>query len=108
MLMASQFQIVLCKQIGCVAARICNTDNCPTGVATQKEDLRQKLNIEKSSKQLHTFFDASVELMQVMARACGHNDLGKFSNNDLATWHRDMALLSGVKYSGFADISGNV
>jgi hypothetical protein len=40
-----------------------------------------------------------------MARACGHDDLSKFAKNDLATWHRDMALLSGVKYSGYADIN---
>jgi glutamate synthase domain-containing protein 2/CDGSH-type Zn-finger protein len=96
------------QSIGCVAARMCNTNNCPAGIATQKEDLRQKLNIEKSSAQLHNFFGASVELMQVMARACGHNDLSKFNNNDLATWHREMALLSGVTFSGLMDISGNV
>ncbi len=92
------------QAIGCVAARICNTNNCPAGIATQNKDLRQKLNIEKSSKQLHNFFDASIELMQVMARACGHNDLSQFNNNDLATWHREMALLSGVSYSGAMDI----
>ena len=96
------------QAIGCIAARMCNTNNCPAGIATQKEDLRKKLNIEKSSIQLHNFFGASVELMQVMARACGHNDLSKFNNNDLATWHREMALLSGVAYSGFMDISGKV
>jgi len=95
------------QAIGCVAARMCNTNNCPAGIATQKEDLRQKLNIEKSSTQLHNFFGASVKLMQVMARACGHNDLSKFNNNDLATWHREMALLSGVSFSGLMDISGN-
>lgn len=89
------------QAIGCVAARMCNTNNCPTGIATQKTDLRQRLNIEKSSTQLHNFFNASSELMQVMARACGHNALQKFNKNDLATWQREMALLSGVKYSGF-------
>ena len=92
------------QAIGCVAARMCNSNNCPAGIATQKADLRQRLNVEKSSKQLHNFFDASVELMQVMARACGHNDLSRFNRNDLATWHREMALLSGVKYSGYADL----
>ncbi len=94
------------QAIGCVAARMCNTNNCPAGIATQKEDLRQKLNIKKSAAQLHNFFGASVELMQVMARACGHNDLSKFNSNDLATWHREMALLSGVTYSGLMEISG--
>ena len=88
------------QSIGCVAARMCNTNNCPAGIATQKEDLRQRLNVEKSALQLHNFFTASVELMQVMARACGHNHLNKLTPNDLATWHRDMALLSGVKYAG--------
>ncbi len=93
------------QAIGCVAARICNTNNCPAGIATQKPELRKKLDIEKSSVRLHNFFNASVELMQVMARACGHNDLSKFNKNDLATWHREMALLSGVAFSGFMDIS---
>ncbi len=92
------------QAIGCVAARMCNTNNCPAGIATQKKDLRQRLNIEKSSTQLHNFFDASVELMQVMARACGHNDLSHFTQNDLATWKREMAELSGVNYSGFKDM----
>ena len=89
------------QAIGCVAARMCHTNNCPAGIATQKADLRQRLNVQKSSAQLHNFFDASVELMTVMARACGHNDLNKFNKEDLATWHREMSLLSGIKYSGF-------
>ena len=96
------------QAIGCVAARICNTNNCPTGIATQKIDLRQRLNIQKSSIQLQNFFDASVELMKVMARACGHNDLNKLNKGDLATWHREMALLSGVTYAGFRSSLNNV
>ncbi len=89
------------QAIGCVAARICNTNNCPSGIATQDANLRKKLNIDNSSVQLKNFFNASVELMKVMARACGHNHLNKFNKDDLATWHREMALLSGVTYSGF-------
>lgn len=96
------------QAIGCVAARMCNTNNCPAGIATQKTELRKKLHIEKSSMQLANFFNASVKLMQVMARACGHDDLRKLNKNDLATWHRETALLSGVAYSGVMDISSNV
>jgi len=91
------------QAIGCVAARMCNTNNCPSGIATQNEALRQLLNVEQASTQLARFFDASTELMQVMARACGHDHLNKFMKDDLATWHREMALLSGVKYSGFGE-----
>jgi len=89
------------QAIGCVAARMCNSNNCPAGIATQKEELRKRLNVDKSAGQLKNFFEASVELMQVMSRACGHDALQKFNRDDLATWHREMALLSGVRYSGF-------
>jgi glutamate synthase domain-containing protein 2 len=92
------------QSIGCVAARMCNTNNCPAGIATQKADLRQRLNVDKSATQLKNFFEASTELMKVMARACGHHSLGDFNANDLATWHREMAMLSGIKYSGFTDL----
>ena len=91
------------QAIGCVAARICNTNNCPAGIATQNKDLRQRLNIEKSSVQLKNFFEASTELMSVMARACGHDSFEQFNSNDLATWHREISLLSGVKYSGMGN-----
>lgn len=92
------------QAIGCVAARICNTNNCPAGIATQNKDLRQRLNIDKSSQQLGNFFQASVELMQVMARACGHNNLNQFNINDIATWHHAMARLSGISFSGLLDV----
>jgi len=92
------------QSIGCVGARICNTNNCPAGIATQKIELRQKLNIEKSAQQLERFFKSSTSLMKMMAKACGHNELNKLNKNDLSTWKKEMALLSGVKYSGFADI----
>ncbi len=93
------------QAIGCVAARMCNSNNCPAGIATQNEDLRQRLDIKKSAAQLHNFFSASVELMQVLARACGHSHLSAFTKSDLATWHHDMARLSGVKYAGFESLS---
>lgn len=92
------------QAIGCVGARMCNSNNCPAGIATQKEELRSRLNIEKSSLQLQNFFNASVELMQVMARACGHESLSQFNKNDLATWHREMAMLSGIEFSGYENI----
>ncbi|MDQ6971856.1 MAG: FMN-binding glutamate synthase family protein, partial [Mariprofundaceae bacterium] len=92
------------QAIGCVAARMCNTNNCPAGIATQNPELRKRLDIEQGSVRLHNFFNASVELMQVMARACGHEHLNQFNKHDLATWHHDLAQLSGVQYSGFYPI----
>lgn len=88
------------QAIGCVAARICHTNNCPSGVATQKPELRARLDVEDSSLRLHNFLQASVELMRVMARACGHDHLNRFNRDDLSTWKQEMWRLSGVRYAG--------
>ncbi|MEM8620717.1 MAG: glutamate synthase-related protein [Actinomycetota bacterium] len=91
------------QAIGCVGARMCNSNNCPTGVATQKPELRARLDVDVASGRLANFFEASAALMSVMARACGHDHLGKFHKGDLATWNDRMAKLSGVRYSGFGE-----
>ena len=78
------------------------TNNCPAGIATQKPALRARLDIDISAKRLSTFLGASVQLMQVMARACGHDHLSKLTHTDLTTWKREMADLSGVAYGGVA------
>ncbi len=88
------------QAIGCVAARMCNTNNCPVGIATQRPELRARLDIQTGAERLARFFGASIELMQVMARACGHSDLREFNERDLTSWKRETADLSGLKYAG--------
>lgn len=88
------------QAVGCIAARMCNSNNCPVGVATQKPELRRRLDVQQGAERLARFFGASVELMQVMARACGHDSLSGFGSNDLTTWKREMADLSGVSFGG--------
>ncbi len=88
------------QAIGCIAARICNTNNCPAGIATQQSHLRAKLNVEKSAQQLARFLKAAVELMAVMGRACGHNHLNQFNTEDLTTWKKEMAELTGIQFAG--------
>ena len=91
------------QAVGCVAARMCHTNHCPSGVATQRPELRKRLDVEQGAQRLARFFDASTRLMQVMARACGHARLADFNPGDLTTWKRDMARLSGVRYGGLLD-----
>lgn len=88
------------QAIGCLAMRACHTNNCPVGIATQKSDLRSRLQIQASAKRLHNYFNATVALMTLLARACGHASFSDFSPRDLTTWKREMAHLSGVRYGG--------
>ncbi|MCK5372367.1 MAG: alpha-hydroxy-acid oxidizing protein, partial [Cyclobacteriaceae bacterium] len=88
------------QAIGCLGMRACNTNNCPVGIATQKESLRSRLIIETSARQLHNFFTASNDLIKVITRACGYDDINSFNANDLSTLNHKMHLLTGINYAG--------
>lgn len=88
------------QAVGCVSARICHTNNCPSGVATQDPKLRARLDTQVGAERLARYLGASVDLMQVLARACGHADLSALSPRDIATWKREMADLSGIRFAG--------
>lgn len=88
------------QAIGCLGMRACHTNNCPVGIATQKPNLRSRLLVQQSAKQLSQFFGATVDLMKILARACGHDHLQEFNPGDLTTWNRDLAYLTGINYAG--------
>ncbi len=91
------------QAIGCLGMRACHTNNCPVGIATQKEHLRARIDIAIAAKRLERFLVSATELMKVLARACGHRRLRDFSPSDLTTWKQEMAALSGVSFAGFAE-----
>ncbi len=88
------------QAIGCLGMRACHTNNCPVGIATQKPNLRARLIVDQAAQRLARFFSASVELMALLARASGHRHLNEFKREDLTTFNRDMAHLTGVSYGG--------
>ncbi|TDI72165.1 MAG: glutamate synthase [Bacteroidetes bacterium] len=88
------------QAIGCLGMRACHTNNCPVGIATQKEHLRARLIINKSAEQLYNFFNACKELLEVAVRSMGHNDISQLNPDDLSTFDYDMHRLTGIKYAG--------
>ena len=92
------------QAIGCLGMRACSTNNCPVGIATQKEHLRARLKVQASAKRLKNFFEATTQLMVVLARACGHRHLNQFCVNDLTTRKREIAELTGIRFAGVGSI----
>jgi len=88
------------QAIGCLGMRACHTNNCPVGIASMKEHLRQRLVVDASAERLENYLRATVELMSVLARACGHRSLAGFNHTDLTSWKREVADLAGVAYAG--------
>jgi methylamine---glutamate N-methyltransferase subunit C len=82
---------------GCIAARICHTNNCQSGVATQKPELRKRLDVDAGAQRLARFLTSATALMQVLSRACGHDHLCGFNRNDLSAWQSEMRELTGLR-----------
>ncbi|MFT7463410.1 MAG: glutamate synthase domain-containing protein 2 [Pseudohongiellaceae bacterium] len=91
------------QAIGCLGMRACQTNNCPVGIATQKEHLRARLPVQTAAQRLGRYFTSTVELMAVLARACGHTRFDQFAISDLTTWQREMSELSGVPFAGLGE-----
>ncbi|MEE8312068.1 MAG: glutamate synthase-related protein [Candidatus Binatia bacterium] len=88
------------QAVGCVGARMCNTNNCPAGIATQRPELRKRLDVEEGAARLARFLGASVDLMKVLARACAHDTLSALNRKDLTSWKKDTAELAGIRWAG--------
>lgn len=85
------------QAIGCVGMRACHTNACPAGIATQDPHLRARLPVRQAAERLNRYLRSAVDLMVVLARACGHHRLAEFTLDDLTTFDRDFAYLSGVR-----------
>ena len=90
------------QAIGCLGMRACHTNNCPVGIATQREDLRARLIINKSAQQLSNFLNACKELLEVAVRSMGYDDISQLNSEDLSTFDYDMHRLTGIRYAGVA------
>ncbi|WP_462248657.1 FMN-binding glutamate synthase family protein [Ekhidna sp.] len=69
--------------IGCIQALRCNSNNCPTGVATQDPKLVKGLDVKDKAKRTAEYHDAT---MHGVAEMLG--SMGLHSTNELRPWHR--------------------
>ncbi|MCG8310312.1 MAG: glutamate synthase-related protein [Cytophagales bacterium] len=88
------------QAIGCLGMRACHTNNCPVGIATQKENLRSRLMIRNSAIQLKNFLEATTNLIKVIARSCGHGNFKDFNKEDLSTFDWNIHQLTDISYAG--------
>lgn len=57
--------------LGCIQALMCNTNHCPTGVATQDPDLYNGLVVARKNKRVFNFHHATVKSFAEMLGATG-------------------------------------
>jgi glutamate synthase domain-containing protein 2 len=57
--------------LGCIQSRSCNTDMCPTGIATQDPARYKALNVEEKGNRVASYHNLTVENFTELLGACG-------------------------------------
>ncbi len=68
--------------LGCIQSRNCNSDTCPTGVATQDPHRYKALDVDLKAKRVAHYHASTVENLKELLAACGLQSL-----DDLMPWH---------------------
>lgn len=66
--------------LGCIQALKCNTNNCPTGIATQNPDLAQGLHVPSKRLRVKNYHQETLKIVAEMLGAMGlksHMDLNR-------------------------------
>jgi len=82
--------------VGCIQALQCNTNTCPTGVATQNKSLMKGLDVNDKSVRVATFHKRTIESFVDMLAAAGLSSssdirrkhiIHRLGPNNLVTYH---------------------
>ncbi len=82
----------------CQQYKICDTGDCPVGVATQDEELRKRLKIETAAKRVENYLKVSTEELKTFARITGHDDVHALNINDLCTINSEISDYTDIRH----------
>lgn len=83
---------------GCQQYRVCNTDKCPMGVATQNPELRKRLDVDYSAQRLANFLKVCTGELQDFARLTGNADVHGLSLENLATTNSEISDHTAIQH----------
>ena len=69
--------------LGCIQALRCNTNACPTGVATQDKHLEKGLVVTDKSERVYNFHKNTVHAVKELLGATGHEHTSQLNVHDL-------------------------
>ena len=69
--------------LGCIQALSCNTNHCPTGIATQNKNRGRAVKVLAKSARVANFHHATVEAFLELCGALGYDDPAQLSAKDL-------------------------
>jgi glutamate synthase domain-containing protein 2 len=84
--------------LGCIQSLSCNTNHCPTGVATTDPKRAKAINVEEKALRVYNFHKATVNAFMELCGAMGYDDPGKLKPSDII-------IRQDASYRNFAEIN---
>lgn len=85
--------------MACQQYKICGTGMCPMGIATQDEDLRERLHEDAAAARVANYLNVSLEELKMFARITGHERLHDLSVEDLCTISREISEYTDIPHA---------
>jgi methylamine---glutamate N-methyltransferase subunit C len=78
----------------------CHTGRCPVGITTQDPELMKRLDVDEAADRVFNFLQSMTMEMQMMARACGKNDVHDLEAEDMRALTLESSLITGIPLAG--------
>jgi glutamate synthase domain-containing protein 2 len=82
------------------ACHHCHTGRCPVGITTQDPELMTRLNVDEAADRVFNFLASMTMEMQMIARACGHNDVHHLEPEDMRALTFESSMITGIPLAG--------
>ena len=78
----------------------CHTGRCPVGITTQDPELVKRLDIDAGAERVAHWLRAVTSEIQILARACGKNNVHDLEPEDLRALTAEASMIAGVPLAG--------
>ncbi|WP_409201034.1 glutamate synthase-related protein [Methanobrevibacter sp. DSM 116169] len=84
--------------VACQQYKQCHIGQCPMGVTTQEEDLRERFDSDKAIKRLENYLTVSLNELKSFAKITGHSDVHDLNVDDLGTFKAEISDYTDIKH----------
>ena len=88
------------------ACHHCHTGRCPVGITTQDPELMKRLEIDAAAERVANWLHAVTSEVQILARACGKNNIHDLEPEDLRALTLEASLITGLPLAGTNTVFG--
>lgn len=78
----------------------CHTGRCPVGITTQDPELMARLEIDDAADRVFNFLQSMTMELQMIARACGKNDVHDLEAEDMRALTLESSMITGIPLAG--------